>query len=1369
MNRFPACGVVFALIVCIAVLFVCIPSVLAQTTTTGGLTGTITDPSGGVVVGAAVTLTSNATGQSRTAATDSAGAFTFSLLSPGTYSVKISATGFKTVEVPSVTVNVSTTPVLNEKLEVGAQSTEITVESTVETIQTQNVTNGQLVGARTVTDLPLSTRNYTQIINLSPGVVVNVASAGLLGAGTQDINVNGSGSDQNNYQMDGASITNYGSGGGAQSGNYPGIGIPNPDAIQEFKIQTSQYDAAYGQNPGANVNVVTKSGTNQFHGDVWEFNRNNFFNANDYFLGASQREFGQPNTPPTLKQNQFGGTLGGPVLKDKIFFFGSYQGTRQINGVGTNGIAHGVTSVALLPWDDPSSPSDPRHLSDPAAYKAYLGSVFGGLFGTIPAFSTVAPDGSNISDAAVAVLQAKSPFGSPIYNHGFYMPSAPAGCALPCQTTIVDPIVANEDQYVGNGDYVISTKNTVSSKFFYAKDPQTQTFVCFGGCNPGAPEQANYSTTSALLKLTSVLTSNLVNEARFSFQRQVTDSHDDVPIKACDVGITPLINGNTGVQIPCPTVPTKFTELTLLPVFGTLGLADQCWNGAAPGPAGCSVNPGGGPSSFSTFGAPWTMGGNFFSASTNVFNTFQPSDQISWNHGKHSIRAGVEVQRIQWNWTLQGPARGDLNFGNEADFLTSGSVPFYSGMIFQFTTRLSGDNPNLHYLRVNEFSSYVADDIKVNSKLTLNLGLRWEYDGLPTDTTTLFTNFWSSQANVVNTGSFFLGNTASAANCPAFPCATGANNVGTLAGFVVQSNYHSIYGVTAPAGIYPGYPGGATGVIFNNGKTLTQGSPIANFAPRIGLAWQPLGDKFVVRAAYGIFYDRIYGNLLGNNQQGNPPYAGAVVNNLIGGTNSLAEPFPAGTLGWIPRTLGIVNGTAAAGAIDLAALNGSTGLTNNSTSDAQDMGTPLIQQYSLDLQYEFKHNWVVDVAYIGTHGTHLYDWARSVNDARLVDCGSASATCNPPTEPQNIAMQMPGSSFAFNDPGNTNPASQVKYNTSPNAALGTNGNAIARVPILGLDPSGGSLTSTEGDHKYNSLQAQLRHQFSHGLLFQASYTWSKLLTNINASTSGGGISAPGNVLSGGATSNDPLNLGQQYGPAAFNRSQRLVLSYSYDLPFKGEGWKGKAVNGWTISGVTTAQNGVPFTIVDGTGGSLYTGMTNDFGAPSRAELASPTSCDKFGNCNSTVAIATPGSNKSRLGGSFGGPGWINAGAFGATPQFGGYPNPAWVAGDGQTGCSVGTPAAPLTPQFNQCGTGWGNSKIGSILGPGQWNWDAAIIKNTQITERFNLQFRTEFFNLWNHTQFNPPVVNNVTAGGFGQITSTSVPGRVLQFGLKLLF
>src|ERR1700728_1245571 len=487
-------------LVCLAVLFLFASPALPQSATTGGLTGTVTDPSGGVIASATVTATSLATGQERSVTTDASGTYKFSLLSAGNYSLKFSASGFKTSEVPSVTVNITETPVLNQNLEVGAQSEQVTVESTAETIQTQNATVGALVGAKEVTDLPLSSRNYTQIIDLSPGVVANVSSAAAGGNGTQDINVNGMGSDQNNYMMDGATVTNYGSGGGAQSGNFPGIGIPNPDSIQEFKIQTSQYDAEYGRNPGASVNVTTKGGTNDFHGAAWEFFRNSALDANDIFNHQSQETLhangiGPANKPEALNENMFGGTIGGPIKKDKLFFFGSYQGFRQLNAVGTNGFATGLsTGLNLLPFSLPdgtrgneagSIPLNYNSANAPCAYttyQSYLGCVFAGptsAFG-LGDQTPVTTTGSNISQTAIKLLQQTGPKGG--LNQGFYIPSVPFGSnGLPLTSSAISfaqPTRANEDQYLANFDYVVSPKNTISERFFTSKDPQDQSFVC---------------------------------------------------------------------------------------------------------------------------------------------------------------------------------------------------------------------------------------------------------------------------------------------------------------------------------------------------------------------------------------------------------------------------------------------------------------------------------------------------------------------------------------------------------------------------------------------------------------------------------------------------------------------------------------------------------------------------------------------------------------------------------------------------------------------------------------------------------------------------------------------------------------------------
>jgi hypothetical protein len=1382
IKHFAISNFACSFLVCLAVLFLCGSPIWAQSGTTGGLTGTVTDPSGGVIVGATVTATNIGTGQERSVTTDASGVYKFSLLQSGNYSLKFSASGFKTAQVPSVSVAITETPVLNQKLEVGAQTEQVTVESTAETIQTQNATVGALVGAKEVTDLPLSSRNYTQIIDLSPGVVANVASAAAVGNGTQDINVNGMGSDQNNYMMDGATVTNYGSGGGAQSGNFPGIGIPNPDSIQEFKIQTSQYDAEYGRNPGASVNVVTKGGTNNFHGAAWEFFRNSALDANDIFNHASQAQLhadgiGPANKPEALNENMFGGTIGGPIKKDKLFFFGSYQGFRQLNAVGTNGFATGLsTGLNLLPFSYPDGtrggdetgkiPTDyvaGAPLCSYSTYRSYLGCAFGGLVTAGPGDGMpVNAAGTNISQAAINVLTLAGPKGG--INQGFYVPGAPITNNVPLANSIsfAQPTRANEDQYLGNLDWVVDSKNTLSERFFTAKDPQNQSFVCLPGngsllnsCTPGSPEDVVYTADSGVLKLTTVATSNFVNEGDFSFQRATTQAVPGTYISACSVGITPPLLNSIG----CPGPASGVNKIPFeIPTISFAGIP-------LSGPTGYSQG-------------PLNTGGNFFASATNFFNTFQGRDQISWNHGKHAIRAGGEFDRIQYNWTL--PGRGGLIYPSVTDFLTGS--PTNQGSILVNFYGLPEANGNPHDQRTNEYSAFVEDDIKVSSRLTVNLGLRWEYDGWPSENKGLFTDVWTSQLLNDNTGSFYVGSeTPPCASAPCFAPVMGNNTVGSLAGYVVQSNYNpniaacgnplsrSACGLAAPAGIFPGYPGGAIGVIFNNNKTLMQGSPYNDFGPRIGVAWQPLGEKLVVRAGWGIFYDAVYANLLANNNAGNGPYNGYVNGSF--GANSLQQPvFPGiggvgaatgGILGWSPRTLQVLAGTAANGAVDITDNAGGTGL--GDTSDNQFMGVPLVQQYNLDLQYEVAKNWIVDVGYVGSHGTHLYDWARPVNIAFL-----AAGAPNEPTDVQNKRMIVgsgaPGTpaSLPFNDGGNTNPATQVLDNIGTNIPIPfINDNALGRVSYLGYGTNGASTTNTLGDSIYNSLQVQLRHQFSHGLLLQASYTWSKLITNINSPEAGSGISAPGNVLSGGASSNDPLDLGQQYGLAAFNRPQRLIIAYSYDLPYKNtQGLSGKLLGGWSISGVTTLQDGEPFTVTDSNAGVIYYGKSGTpFGGGGvRAELADPTNCNSFGVCQSGVSTSTSGGDGSRLGGAFGGLGWINPLAFGTLPggKFAATGAPC-IGGTVEGACAASGGA-----------TGFGNSAIGSVMGPGQNNWDMSLQKNTKITEGLTVQFRTEFYNIWNHAQFNPPV-NNVGVGTFGQIQSSSVPPRIMQFALKLLF
>ena len=305
-----------------------------QTSSTGALTGETLDPSGGVLPGVILHLIREDGSEAESATSDQNGQFGFLLLRPGTYEVQASKADFKPASQSDIHVHVTETARLQLHLELAMRREKIQVLSNPLMVQLDTSALGRVVNDETVSRLPLVTRNFTQITGLSPGVAVGVYNAGELGNGGIPLSqigksndgmfVHGSRSYDNNWQLDGISVSDV-LGSGTISGGIP---TPNPDTLQEFKVQTGLYDAAFGRGTGANVSVITKQGGNDFHGSLFEFLRNEALNANDYLL-----EQNRPSARAELNQHQFGVTLGGPIRKDKLLFFGSYQGTRQENGL----------------------------------------------------------------------------------------------------------------------------------------------------------------------------------------------------------------------------------------------------------------------------------------------------------------------------------------------------------------------------------------------------------------------------------------------------------------------------------------------------------------------------------------------------------------------------------------------------------------------------------------------------------------------------------------------------------------------------------------------------------------------------------------------------------------------------------------------------------------------------------------------------------------------------------------------------------------------------------------------------------------------------------------------------------------------------
>jgi hypothetical protein len=507
-------------------------SLVAQAPGTGAITGSVSDPSGAFISQARVTVVSEDTQLSRAASTTTEGFFRVPLLPPGDYSLNVTAGGFQSKTVRSIHVTVTETAVVDITLAVGsASATTIEVNGAPELAKTESSALGQVTDANMIVSLPLANRNFTQILALNPGVVVELPNAGALGKvqSNQNVSTNGAKTTANNFQFNGVDANNLSENSASGYGAEVGLAIPSPDTIEEFKVQTGMFDASYGRGAGANVDIVSKTGGNRFHGGAWEFFRNDALDANDYFLKQSQMQQGIENKPSTLKQNQFGGAIGGPLVKDRTFFFASYQGTTMRNGVSSSAEAN---------------PFLPALTDDRSA--AALGRAFGGQSGLLGGVA-VAPDGSNINPVALALLNAKFPNGS------YAIPSPPAGVG---DLIYSIPASYREDQFGVNLDHRVSAKNQFAGKYFYSRAPFVEPFTPFGANLPGWGTAETDRNHMFVLSDTHAFNSNLINVARFGFMRFDGLASIAQPIQAADVGIaTP----GTLPEIPGISVNGLFT------------------------------------------------------------------------------------------------------------------------------------------------------------------------------------------------------------------------------------------------------------------------------------------------------------------------------------------------------------------------------------------------------------------------------------------------------------------------------------------------------------------------------------------------------------------------------------------------------------------------------------------------------------------------------------------------------------------------------------------------------------------------------------------------------------------------------------------
>ncbi len=704
------------------------------------VTGLVTDTTGAVVPNASVTLKNKATNVETATTTDGSGYYNFPSVPVGEYSLTVEGKGFKRVVIEQVKLDVAQKARVDAALEVGAVTETVTVTSAT-LLTTQEATTGGVIDNRLVQQLPLSGRNWDDLISLVPGTQVDryTEETGSTANGrTGGANVHGVRSLQNNFVLDG--VDNNSISENVQELTTQ-VARPSVDSIQEFKVSTNPYSAENGRSPGALVSVVTKSGSNAFHGTLYEFHRNRVFDANNFFNNrAGARK-------PQNIQNQFGGNLGGPVVKEQAFFFFNYEGTR---------IRKGVTRLGNVPLaNEIRGDFSPAAAAANRTTYATLFDRVGDCRALVP--SAFNPNGSFVNNQIPA--QCLDPLAQKILALLPAPNAVPGTGPLNLNNFIRNPGIADDtDSYTGRFDWQKSSKDSLFVRYTLA-DRFRYVPGIFGGIVDGTGSSANgrlnMKGQSAAVGWTHIFSSRLLNEFRIGWGR----------------------NNSLAVQDPF--------GLNTLAEFGVHGVSDSpLYSGGLPG-ISISARGGtqlpGGQSGFDRLGSP-----DFLPKSQRT-NQFQWTDNVSLSHGPHQLKFGGDVRGPMRNIYLDVPSlRGTLTFdGNRtgvglADFL----LGYPSG------AQLS--NPQVVDSRLKMFSGYVQDDWKASRRLTLNLGLRYDYATWPYEASDRLTNLDPE------TGKLFTP-----ANSPF-------------------------------------------------GRSLIRPDK-NNFAPRVGLAYQ-LNDLTVVRSGYGRFY-----------------------------------------------------------------------------------------------------------------------------------------------------------------------------------------------------------------------------------------------------------------------------------------------------------------------------------------------------------------------------------------------------------------------------------------------------------------------------------------------------------------------------------
>jgi Carboxypeptidase regulatory-like domain len=873
---------------------------------TGELSGRVTDPTGAVVANVGVTLTNNATGEKRTTTTSQGGIYRFLALPVvGSYTLQASSQGFKNYELANIIVSVGTVTSHDIQLLLGTPSETVNVEAGAQIIQTEDSSISQLINSRSWESMPMQTRSQNELINMVAGAEPEAFNNTGRGA-----SVNGTRSGTGNYLVEGADNNEQGQGGVALFGPGGANTTISPDAIQEYRVITHDFPAEYGKAGGFITDTVLKSGTNKWHGSAFEYNRNQNITGNDWFsTNAGVRDH--------LVRNQFGGSLGGPIKKDKTFFFGTgeIQRLRQSQPITVTSMTQSFSDFVNSGGFEDFIENDPNGICN---NQNWLDNSFG------PGAITAAPCPGAVNMSATL---------GPIYQQLKTLePNAfpPAQATVTCNPAAAALGAATDSSCFGQGAYtgtILGFGQMLPGSVVGASTPQFLGLVY--------PVQLYGSVTKSEQSIQDQSRFSIKFDHRLTNKDQLNFSYLFDDVQGQDTGF----NSNTPIGVPevvparAQTASLGWTRNLSSSVLNQFRLAylRRVANFTAPGSEGI-------PSIF-TLVDPMTAAFGAGAGLPQFFteNQYQVKDDLSVTKGRHNWKYGFEYRRTQnaskfFNdlngtvapWSVED-LLSDLTFTDQLDNFFFGGPAIGACSFCGASINADPTSPNFGRLpdyqrnyRANEYGVYAQDDWRVASRLTLNLGIRWDYFGPPHNSDpSLDSNFYFGPATT--------------------PIATASTNPF----FPVNDPY---FARVATGSFQTRHP------IWNQDRN--------NFAPRFGFAWDARGDqKIVVRGGFGIMYDRIYNNIF-ENIRFNPPFF-ADVNFGLFGANGIAGGLASPGFYQVPFVAN-QNGSLA-----------SFGFLASPRHMDQNLVSPYYEQTHFGVQYEVANDMVLETDYVGTFGRKL--------------------------------------------------------------------------------------------------------------------------------------------------------------------------------------------------------------------------------------------------------------------------------------------------------------------------------------------------------------------------------------------------------------